>query len=76
MSNVVQGSAKEIAIKTLMETISKIQSGETIGVTLVTTSNKFIVAMDRLLLPTEQGDCLDWQHGQNSPPSQAQLIPE
>lgn len=59
MSNVVQGSAKEIAIKTLMETISKIQSGETIGVTLVTTSNKFIVAMDRLLLPTEQGDCLD-----------------
>lgn len=59
MSNVAQGSAKEIAIKTLMETISKIQSGETIGVTLVTTSNKFIVAMDRLLLPTEQGDCLD-----------------
>lgn len=59
MSNVVQESAKEKAIKTLIETISKIQSGETIGVTLVTTSNKYIVAMDRLLLPIEAGDCLD-----------------
>ena len=59
MSNVVQESAKDRAIKTLMETISKIQSGETIGVTLVTTSNMFVVSMDRLMMPIEAGDCLD-----------------
>lgn len=59
MSNVVQESAKDRAIKTLIETISKIQSGETIGVTLVTTSNMFVVSMDRLMMPIEAGDCLD-----------------
>lgn len=59
MSNVVQESPEDRAIKTLMETVRKIQSGETIGVTLVTTSNEFVVSMNRLLLPTEAGDCLD-----------------